>query len=181
MYILAILFSIFVSGSSYSASTEETIISNVTVVEHISVTVSVVAQMLLPTFDAGAPPASWVRSSYSGSTGAGHNAVIELVGPAPGVCFCRTHSNIPSYTNGTTTYYLYVDDITNNGRVGAGITTCIYMPNNPGGGGGGSYNGTYNYMDFILEGYFSNPSGNATVGTYVGTGTFTLSFDGTGC
>ncbi len=172
MYTLIVLLSILIPRLSYSASTSTIIYSNVSVTQHISVSVGVTQQMVLPTFDAGAPPPSWVRSSFSGTIGHGSNAIIHLEGPPAGVCFCRTHTDISSYTNGTTTYYLTVDEITGGTQVSAGQNTHTTMPNS------GS---TPNYMDFTLEGYFSGQTTNATQGTYTGTGSYTITFDGTNC
>ena len=172
MYILIVLLSILVPGISHSAVLLTAVIGgNASVSEHISVSVGVLWPMKMPTFDAGAPPPSWVRSSYSGATGTGQNAVIHLEGPTAGTCFCRTHTNISSYTNGTTQYSLSVDEITGGTRISAGQNTHTVMPSN----------GSPNYMDFTLEGYFYNQTTNATSGTYTGSGSYTITFDDTNC
>lgn len=167
MFILMILLLILSPDVSYpSASTSATLSGNINVAQYIVININVTQQMLMPTFDAGAPPPSWVRSSYSGPVGSGHNATVNVSGLPNGTCFCRLHTDVSTYTNGTTTYTLYVNDVTGGGSIGSNVSTHTTMSGSS--------------MDFTLEGYF-NSSTNATSGNYSGTGSFSVTIDGTNC
>ncbi|MEI6092708.1 MAG: hypothetical protein WCQ47_03380 [bacterium] len=139
-----------------------TVWTNITAVAPDQAYMTVLQNMVIPTFSAGeAPNGKQIRSSLKTNIVGGEdgrNAIIEVSAPK-GQCLCYMISNIYPYTNGETVYTAYMSFLPQ--------PECM-MPE-------------VGHLEVVIEGFLDDPKVLATEGEYEGTGTLSVWLEGSCC